>query len=409
MSESQPNPILELETAIERILALIPPPVPEKIALATAHRRVLAERILSPLDLPSFDNSAMDGYAVRAADLHGAGADSPRALELRGRVAAGEIFTGEVAPGACVRLFTGSPLPRSADAVVMQEDTRPDAARPGTIFFLDSVKPWENVRFRGEDVKCGAVIAEPGDVLTAGRINLLAAAGLKEVSVGTRPVAGLLASGSELLEAGQPSAPGKIYESNRLGLAALAAQTGAVPRIFPLVQDTPADTQAALQTAFQECDVVVTSGGVSVGEMDFIKSAFAKIGGELQFWKVAIRPGRPFVFGRIGKKFLFGLPGNPVSAFVTFLLLVRPALARWQGARDASLPAHPGTLAEPLSNPGDRRHFTRVIVDAAGNVRAAGAQASHLLGSLAAANGLVDVPPRTTLPSGGTVSVLRWE
>src|SRR5260221_4643017 len=261
MSESQPNPILELETAIARILALIPPPVPEKIALATAHRRVLAERILSPLDLPGFDTSAMDGYAVRAADLHGAGADSPRALELRGRVAAGEIFTGEVAPGICGRLFTGSPLPRGADAVAMQEDTRPDAARPGTIFFLDSVKPWENVRFRGEDVKCGAVIAEPGDVLTAGRINLLAAAGLKEVSVGTRPVAGLLASGSELLEAGHPSAPGKIFESNRLGLAALAAQAGAVPQIFSLVKDTFDDTHAALQTAFHEYDVVVTSRG----------------------------------------------------------------------------------------------------------------------------------------------------
>src|SRR5260221_1967815 len=217
MSESQPNPILELETAIARILALIPPPVPEKIALATAHRRVLAERILSPLDLPGFDNSAMDGYAVRAADLHGAGADSPRALELRGRVAAGEIFTGEVSPGACVRLFTGSPLPRGADAVVMQEDTRPDAARPGTIFFLDSVKPWENVRFRGEDVKSGAVIGEPGDALTAGRINLLAAAGLTEVSVGIRPVAGVLGSGSGLLEHRPPPTPRKIFENESLG------------------------------------------------------------------------------------------------------------------------------------------------------------------------------------------------
>ncbi len=220
---------------------------------------------------------------------------------------------------------------------------------------------------------------------------------------------GLLASGSELLEGGQPLASGKIYESNRAGLAALAAQAGAIPRIFPLVKDSLADTRAALESAFAGCDVVVTSGGVSVGEMDFVKDAFEKIGGELQFWKVAIRPGRPFVFGRLGEKFLFGLPGNPVSAFVTFLLLVRPALARWQGARDVRLPAHPGTLVEPLVNPGERRHFTRVTVDAAGNVRSAGTQASHILSSLASADALVDVPPKTTLPAGAAVSVLRWE
>ena len=271
------------------------------------------------------------------------------------------------------------------------------------ISFLDSAKPWENVRFRGEDVKCGAVLGEAGDELTAGRLGLLAAAGLAQVSVGRRPVAGLLASGSELLEAGQSLSPGKIYESNRTGLAALAIQAGAIPKIFPLVKDSATDTQAALSKALQECDLVITSGGVSVGEMDFIKSAFEQLGGELQFWKVAIRPGRPFVFGRAGGKLLFGLPGNPVSAFVTFLLLVRPALIRWQGARNVSLPVHAGTLAEPLVNPGDRRHFMRVLIDSTGQVHSAGPQASHILHSLAAANGLVDVPPKTTLPAGGVV------
>ncbi len=290
----------------------------------------------------------------------------------------------------------------------MQEDTRLDPARPDALLFLDAPKPWENVRFRGEDLKCGAVLGEAGDELTAGRLSLLAAAGLAHVSVGRRPVTGLLASGSELLEAGQPLAPGKIYESNRLGLATLAAQAGAMPKIYPLVKDSLAETKAALETAFQECDLVVTSGGVSVGEMDFIKSAFEQMGGELQFWKVAIRPGRPFVFGRCGGKFLFGLPGNPVSAFVTFLLLVRPALVRWQGAGAASLPTHPGTLAEALANPGDRRHFMRVLIDSTGQIRSAGAQSSHIMLSLAAANGLVDMPPKTNLSAGTTVQVMRW-
>ena len=174
---------------------------------------------------------------------------------------------------------------------------------------------------------------------------------------------GLLATGSELQEPGQPLAPGRIYESNRLALAALMERAGAVPRTFPLVADVLAATSLALADAFNQCDAVVTSGGVSVGEMDFIKRAFEQIGGELQFWKVAIKPGRPFAFGRCRGKLLFGLPGNPVSALVTFLLLVRPALLRWQGATDVSLPVHPGVLAEPLVNHGERRHFMRVKVD----------------------------------------------
>ncbi len=401
--------MLELEAALERILAALPPPVPETVPLARAHRRILAEKIVSPVDLPGFDNSSVDGYAVRAADLLRASAAAPVSLRLHGRVAAGEIFAGELSPGACIRIFTGSPLPRGADAVIMQEDSRTDSAQPGVVQFLDSVKPWDNVRFRGGDLKLGAPLGEPGDALTAGRLNLLAAAGLAQVSVGRRPVTGLLAAGSELLEPGQPSAPGKIFESNRAGLAALAAQAGAETKIFPIVRDTLADTRAALETAFQTCDILVTSGGVSVGETDFIKDAFAQLGGALDFWKVAIRPGRPFAFGRCYEKFLFALPGNPVSAFVTFLLLVRPALLRWQGARELALPARRGILAEPLANPGDRRHFLRVFIAANGDTRSAGAQDSHMLASLAAANGLVDVPPQTSLPAGAPVTVLWWD
>jgi molybdopterin molybdotransferase len=401
--------MLELEAAVERILAALPPPAPETVPLALAHRRILAEKIISPVDLPGFDNSAMDGYAVHAADLQRAAAAAPVSLRLHGRVAAGETFAGELAPGACIRIFTGSPLPRGADAVIMQEDSRTDSTAPGVVQFLDAVKPWDNVRFRGGDVKSGATLGEPGDALTGGRLNLLAAAGLASVRVGRRPVTGLLAAGSELLEPSQPLAPGKIFESNRSGLAALAAQAGAEARIFPIIPDTLADTRDALDSALKTCDVLVTSGGVSVGEMDFIKDAFTQLGGALDFWKVAIRPGRPFAFGRCREKFLFALPGNPVSAFVTFLLFVRPALLRWQGARETTLPARRGMLLKPLANPGDRRHFLRVFIAANGDVRSAGAQDSHLLASLAAANGLVDVPPQTSLPAGAPVTVLGWD
>ena len=191
--------------------------------------------------------------------------------------------------------------------------------------------------------------------------------------------------------------------------AALIGRAGAIPKAFPLVADALAATSSALAEAFSQCDAVVTSGGVSVGEMDFLKSAFEQIGGSLEFWNVAIKPGRPFVFGRLRGKLLFGVPGNPASAFVTFLLLVRPALLRWQGATDVSLPAHPGVLAEPLANHGDRRHFIRVKTDSAGTVRSSGIQASHALSSVAAANGLVDVPAHTALLAGTAVTVMRWE
>jgi molybdopterin molybdotransferase len=401
--------VIELEEALARILSTIPQPAIECVPLNHAHGRVVAETILSPIDLPSFDNSSMDGYALRAEDVASAKPDSPVGLQLAGRVAAGEMWDGEVTPKTCVRLFTGAPLPRGADAVVMQEDTRVEGGEPSEIQVFDAVRPWENVRLRGEDVKGGAPLARAGELLSAGGISLLAATGVTEVKAGCCPSVGLVATGSELREPGKPLAPGQIYESNRITLAGLIRYAGGLPLTFPLVPDTLADTRAALIQAFERSDLVVTSGGVSVGEMDFLKEGFEQIGGELQFWKVAVKPGRPFVFGRCRNKFLFGLPGNPVSALVTFLLLVRPALLRWQGAGEVGLPRLPGVLAEPLANPGERRHFMRVKMDGFGKVSTTGLQASHALSSVAAANGLVDVPPRTTLPSGASVQVMRWE
>jgi molybdopterin molybdotransferase len=301
-------------------------------------------------------------------------------------------------------LFTGSPLPPGADAVVMEEDTRAAGAESVEVF--EPAKPWENTRLQGEDIKQDAVVAKAGDILGTGAITLLAATGCIRVKVGRKPVVGLLATGSELVEPGRPLSPGQIYESNRIGLASLVARAGGIPKIFPIVADTLDGTLAALRLALTQCDILVSSGGVSVGEMDFIKPALQEMG---EFWKVAIKPGRPFVFGQAQGKLLFGLPGNPISAWVTFLLLVRPALLRWQGAVEVNLPVTPGMLSEPLANPGDRRHFMRVKLDQAGNVTSAGLQASHALSSMAAANGLVDVPPKTALTAGSAVKVMRWE
>lgn len=401
--------MLQLEEALARILAAVSPPSSQRLPLNEADGQVLAQRALSPIALPPFDNSSMDGYAVQAADVASATPELPVRLRLLGRVAAGEVFPGEVAAGACVRLFTGSPLPRGADAVVMQEDTRIGSSEAGEVLILEQARPGENIRLRGEDVERGATLVEAGEVLTAGRLSLLAAAGFSHVSVGRRPVVGVVATGSELKEPGQELAPGQLYESNRVGLAALIRRAGAIPKNFPLVPDALAATRLALEEAFEQCDIVVTSGGVSAGEMDFLKRAFQELGADLQFWRVAIKPGRPFVFGRYRQKLWFGLPGNPVSALVTFLLLVRPALLRWQGVSDVALPAHPALLAEPLANPGERRHFLRVKVDATGKVSSAGLQASHALSSLATANGLLELPPRTLLAAGTAVQVMKWE
>jgi len=244
--------------------------------------------------------------------------------------------------------------------------------------------------------------------LQAGQLQLLGAAGVAEVTVFRRPVIGVLATGDELYEPGTELGAGGIFESNRLALAALIRDAGAEPCVFPLVPDSLEATVDALKGAFAECDAVVTSGGVSVGEHDYVKAAFEKLGGSLDFWRVKIKPGKPFVFGRLNEKPLFGVPGNPVSAMVTFLVLVRPAILKLQGSADLELPSHPGVLADPLANRGDRRHFMRVHADAAGNVHAAGLQASHAVGLLGKANGLVDVPPETLLTEGAAVNVLRF-
>lgn len=401
--------MLELEAARECLLACVPPLGRERVALREASGRVLAEGVKSTVDLPAFDNSAMDGYAVRAEDVAPVKPGLPVELALIGRVAAGELFEGEVQRGTCARVFTGSMLPRGADAVVMQEDTEALPDRADTVRVLDGVKPWENVRFQGEDVKRGAVIVKRGERLSPGHIGLLAAAGVAAVEVFRRPVIGVLATGSELVEPGGTLRPGQIFESNRALLEPLLEGSGAAVRVYPLVPDTLADTKEALRRAFSECDGVVTSGGVSVGELDFVKAAFEELGGKLDFWKVAIKPGKPFVFGKLGGKLLFGLPGNPVSAMVTFLLLARPALWRWQGATDVEPRTVPCALGEPLVNRGVRRHFMRVRLDAGGVAWSSGLQASHRLMSLAEANALVDVPADTTLAEGVSVRAIMLD
>lgn len=396
--------MLSLEQAIERLIAAVRPVGVEKIPIAEAPDRHLAEAVRAPHPLPLFDNSAMDGWAVRSADLAGASKERPVVLQNIARVPAGEFFEGNVGAGQCARIFTGSPLPAGVDAVVMQEDTRVENE---SVDVLDAVKPWENVRFRGEDVKENATLANAGEKVTAALAGLLAACGVAEVKAHRQARVAILATGNELRQPGEKPRPGEIFESNRLMIATLARQAGVIPVVKKVVRDDLEETVAAIRDAAQE-DAIVTCGGASVGEFDFVKEAIGKIGGHLDFWRVAIKPGKPFLCGSVLEKPLFGLPGNPVSAFVTFVLLARPALLRLAGASDVSLPSSRAILGEDISNPGDRRHFVRVRVDREGIAQISGPQASHRLASLAAANALLDIPAETIWAKGRAVSVLRF-
>jgi molybdopterin molybdotransferase len=398
--------MLELQDALARILSSTTPRSAEIVPLERADRRVLAQTIPAPISLPAFDNSAMDGYALRSADVQLATADKPVTLKCTDSIPAGRIVGGHhIQPGTCLRIFTGSSLPSGADAVVMQEDTRSEGH---LIEIFEAVKPWENVRLTGEDIRQGTNAVNAGERITSARIALLSALGVQELFASKQPSIGILSTGNELVAAGTLD-PGCVFESNRHGIGSLLSQAGGVVRTYPLVKDTLAETRAAVEIALNECDCIVTTGGVSVGEYDFIKAAFRALGGTIEFWKVSIKPGKPFVYGKWKDKFLFGLPGNPVSAFVTCLLLVYPAVLRLQGAVDVSLPRHPALLLEEIVNQGERCHFLRVKVDARGGVCSAGLQASHALHSLAQANALLPVPPKTRWFAGQIVQVLRWE
>jgi len=403
--------MLELEQALEALLGALPSPEDTsagEVALDAAVGLYLSSPWFSPLDLPPFDNSAMDGWAVRVEDVQSV----PARLTIQGRVAAGQTHSAPLRPRHAIRVFTGSPLPTGADAVVMQEDAH--VVDPATVEIREPARPWEFVRMAGEDVRRGAELLATGTRMGPAQLALLAATGCTRVRVHRRVRVAILPNGSELIPPGENLPPGKVYESNALALASLVAQVGACPiRLPPPPDELPALT-TSLEHAFDQAEVVITAGGASVGDHDLVKPAFESLGGRLEFWKVALKPGKPFFFGRLPRPgrpdgFLFGVPGNPVSAFVTTVLLVLPALRKLLGAPKWTTPNLPGTLAEPLSNSGGRRHFIRVQRDLQGSVRPSGPQASHLLGSLAAANGLVDVPPNTRLPAGTSVRVWTWD
>lgn len=395
--------MITVEQARQQILSHLPRLAAEEVPLIEALGRFTAGEVRSRRRVPGFDNSAFDGYAVHSADVAAASAAAPVRLRVIGVAPAGSAPGPAFAAGSCVRIFTGAPMPAGADAVVMQEDTRRGGEE--SVEVLDRVGPWEGLRMAGEDFEPGALLAAKGQSVTPALLALMASAGVGTVAVGKRPRVQLVSTGSELVEPGHELEPGQIHDSNGVLLEALARQEGAEVTGRERIADQPEATVRSLDRASSRADVIITTGGVSVGDADLLRPSIVAAGGRVDLWRIAMKPGKPFAFGRLGEAVWFGLPGNPVSAFVTWKLLVRPALRHLAGAAAHAPPRIRARLGQPFANRGDRRHFVRVVLGADGEVRVAGTQASHLQSSLAAANGLLDVPPATLWEVGREVEV----
>ncbi len=397
--------------ACSRILAAVVALPSEPVALLAARGRFAGREILATQALPGFDNSAMDGYAVA---LAGAELPAGTALAVQGEQAAGADAGLSVSLGQAIRIFTGAPLPAGTGAIVMQEDV----ARQGDqIILADQVQAGENIRRAGMDVSRGQRLILAGEALTPQRLGLLAAQGLATLETPRPPRVGVLATGDELRAAGQPLGPGEIYESNGVLLAALAETLGAVVTRLEPARDERADLAAKLAGGLAGQDVLVIAGGVSVGERDLVKTCLASLGVQLDLWRVRVQPGKPFLYGRApaasgaaAGTHVFGLPGNPVSALVTFLLFVRPAILKLMGAADdaLALPAFRAFAAADLVNHGARPHYLRGLLDGQGRFTPSGRQESHALFGLSRSNALVRVEAGASVAAGAEVQALLW-
>jgi molybdopterin molybdotransferase len=401
--------MLSYEQAVAAILDSIKPLPAVERPLLDCIDCVSAAPIRTVTDLPPFANSQMDGYAVVASDIAAAAPDAPVALHVVGEVAAGHKPTASVSPGCAVRIFTGAAMPAGADAVVMVEDTRFHAGSMAVEIYEPS-NPGQYVRPAGEDAKRGDIVLPAGSVFTPGAIAMAAAAGAPSASVIRRPRIAVISTGDELVPPGGTLEYGQIFESNSYAIAAQVAACGAETAVRLKARDTADSLRDALdQAADADIDAVITSGGVSVGDYDLVKKIFAERG-KVDFWKVAIRPGKPFAFGKWDQKLFFGLPGNPASAMVTFELFVRPALRALADHASPTLPVVQAILTADVAHGTGRRSFVRAVAtheDGGLAVRPTGAQGSHLIRPLAEANALLIVPENVeTIRAGELVEIM---
>jgi molybdopterin molybdotransferase len=414
--------MISVEEALEKILSYVNVLEPEDELILNSLGRVLAGDVYSDIDIPPLDNSAMDGYAVRAESTTGASPSSPRILRIIGEVAAGYIASEEVTPGTTIRIMTGAPVPKGADAVVQFEDTdeekRKADKKPLTeIGILHQAEKGLNIRQAGEDISKGSMVLNAGTVLRPQEIGVLASLGRDAISVIRRPVVAVLATGDELVDIKEQLPPGKIYNSNSYSIAAQVSRYGGVPKLLGIARDNIKALEDKIKQA-HDADMLLTSAGVSVGEYDVVKDVLAQMG-EITFWTVRMKPGKPLAFGvlNIGTKKIphLGFPGNPVSSMIAFEQFARPAILKMLGKKEFAKPTIKARSEDRINNRDRRRIFARVRVtkrDGQYLARLVGPQGSGILTSMAQANGLMIVPEdKAAIEAGEEVQVqmLDWD
>ncbi|MDP2938920.1 MAG: molybdopterin molybdotransferase MoeA [Candidatus Omnitrophota bacterium] len=359
--------------------------------------RVLATNIKSKENTPSFNNSAMDGFALSAKDTSGASQQNPSVLEVIEDVPAGYVAKKRLKAGQAIRIMTGAPLPKGADCVVMVEETKKtEDRRQNTelIKIFRKIKPRENVRLAGEDVKKKELVIKKGALLKSGHIGMLASLGFHKIKVFRKPRVAILATGDELADIRKELKPGKIRNSNSYSLYAQVLKTGAIPLLLGIARDRPNELKQKIKKGLN-CDMLLVSGGISVGDYDFVKDVLKDLGMEIKFWKVAMRPGKPLAFGKIGCVPIFGLPGNPVSSMVAFEQFVRPAILKMSGATDLFRFHLPAIIKQDVQKKKGLRYFLRVVLENRnGRLFASltGPQGSGILKSMILANGIMELP-----------------
>lgn len=395
--------LMPIKDAIERMLSLVSSPTnTQSLSLDQACGFVLAQDILSPINVPPFDNSAMDGYAVRRDDLQ-----AGSALPLAGKSFAGQPFEQDWPTGTCVRIMTGAKIPSGCDAVIMQEDA--EVTEQGILFHRGPVKEGENIRPTGDDISTGAVVLSAGVRLTPRDIPMIASLGISEVTVFHKPKVAYFSTGDELKPLGTPLEEGQIYDSNRYGLKILLDKFGCEGIDLGIIPDIPEQLKQTFNKAQEIADVVITSGGVSVGEADYTKDILEELG-EVNFWKIAIKPGKPFAFGQLENAWFCGLPGNPVSAALTTYVLVQPVLAKLAGEKNwqppQSMPAETRTAFKKRPGRTDYQRGVYTVKDGKFVVESAGNQSSGAFTSMSVANCFVILEQdRGRVEIGETVTI----
>ena len=415
--------MISVEQALEKVLSNTVVLESEEKPILEAMGQVLAEDIYATIDVPPLDNSAMDGYAVRSEDTHGASPRSPRHLRVIDTVMAGSISRQKVKPGTAIRIMTGAPVPEGADAIVRFEDTDDTGLKGPSVEtrILREVIAGLDIRRSGESIAKGSLVLEKGNIINPAEIGVLASLGLSKVTVIRRPEVAVLVTGEELVNADQPLPQGKIYDSNSFSVAAMVKYYGGVPRLLGVAMDNADSLYAGLQQGL-DADVLITTGGVSMGDYDIVKDVLAREG-DIIFWKVRMKPGKPVAFGKISratdtgtlrKTLHLGLPGNPVSVMITFELFARPVILKMMGKKNLAKPTIEAVIEEPIINEDGRRIFARAIIEKRNgqySARLTGPQGSGILTSMTSANGLVIVPedkPRVDKGEVVQVMMLDW-